>query len=237
MACIGADGSALKPEIIIPRKTVDADLVLTGLTAEKVSIRSQLRGFVDTELFDSWLEFIFLPELAERRRHYNYTGPAILLLDNCSAHKSARFQGLCEENRVLRCYRPPHSSNQLQPLDLSIFGITKRFISRANMLDSVNIQTRHIANIVCAFLAAAVPSNIVNRFELSGNCLVADEGTIFCVLRPKMAKRRLSPLPAPLLEIAQDLASESDDADIGELEVFIEECADLLYDLEANHVN
>jgi hypothetical protein len=35
MACIALDGSALKPEVIIPRKTVDTDLVLTGLTSEK----------------------------------------------------------------------------------------------------------------------------------------------------------------------------------------------------------
>jgi hypothetical protein len=32
MACIAADGSAIKPQIIIPRKTIDDDLVLTGST-------------------------------------------------------------------------------------------------------------------------------------------------------------------------------------------------------------
>jgi hypothetical protein len=104
-------------------------------------------------------------------------------------------------------------------------------------LQPLDQQTRHIANIVCAFLAAAVQLNIVKSFELSGICLVADDGTILCVVRPEMAKRLLSPLPAPLLEIAQDLAGESDDPDIGEVEVFIEECADLLYDLETNNVN
>jgi hypothetical protein len=35
MACIALDDSAFKPEVIIPRKTVDIDLVLTGLTSEK----------------------------------------------------------------------------------------------------------------------------------------------------------------------------------------------------------
>jgi hypothetical protein len=38
MACIAADGSAVTPEIIIPRKTIDDDLVLTGLTPEKFII-------------------------------------------------------------------------------------------------------------------------------------------------------------------------------------------------------
>jgi hypothetical protein len=41
MAAMAADGSVLKPEIVIPRKTVDADLLLTGLTSEKVTVRSQ----------------------------------------------------------------------------------------------------------------------------------------------------------------------------------------------------
>jgi hypothetical protein len=37
MACIATDGSAIKPQIIIPRKTINDDLVLTGLTPEKSS--------------------------------------------------------------------------------------------------------------------------------------------------------------------------------------------------------
>jgi hypothetical protein len=52
MASIAADGSVLKPEIIIPRQTVDIDLLLTGLTDEKVTIRSQPHGFVGTLLFN-----------------------------------------------------------------------------------------------------------------------------------------------------------------------------------------
>jgi hypothetical protein len=39
MTAIAADGSVLKPEIIIPRKIVDTDLLLTGLTSEKVTVR------------------------------------------------------------------------------------------------------------------------------------------------------------------------------------------------------
>jgi hypothetical protein len=35
MACIAADESAIKPQIITPRKTIDDDLVLAGLTPEK----------------------------------------------------------------------------------------------------------------------------------------------------------------------------------------------------------
>jgi hypothetical protein len=81
MASIAADGSVLKPEIIIPRKTVDVNFLLTGLTDEKVMIRSQPHGFVDILLFDLWFETSFLPELALRQTKYSYTGPAVLFLD------------------------------------------------------------------------------------------------------------------------------------------------------------
>jgi hypothetical protein len=54
VACISADESLLKPTIIIPRKTVDGDLVLTGLTTEKLAIRSQLKGYMDTAIFEDW---------------------------------------------------------------------------------------------------------------------------------------------------------------------------------------
>jgi hypothetical protein len=64
MAAIAADGSGLKPEIVIHRKTVETDPLLTVLASKKVTVRSQPGGFVDAALFDAWLETIFLPELA-----------------------------------------------------------------------------------------------------------------------------------------------------------------------------
>jgi hypothetical protein len=50
-------------------------------------------------------------------------------------------------------------------------------IARANQLDAVDIQTKYIASVVCAFLVAAVPLNVVKTFALSGICAVADAGT------------------------------------------------------------
>jgi hypothetical protein len=103
-----------------------------------------------------------------------------------------RFQELCRVYHVVACYFPSRTSRQLQPLDLLLFGITKRLIARANRLDAANIQTKHIASVVCAFLATAVPLNIVKTFVLSGICLVADAGILFCTMRPNRAKRSSS---------------------------------------------
>jgi hypothetical protein len=101
IACIACDGSFLIPTVIVARKTVDADLLLTGLTCEKVTIFTQPKGFVDTAIFDAWFADTFLPELQRRRTEENDAGPAILILDNCSAHCGATFTALCVQHRVV----------------------------------------------------------------------------------------------------------------------------------------
>jgi hypothetical protein len=130
MACIAFDDSAFKPEVIIPRTMVDTDLVLTGLVSEKITLRSQPHGFMETRLFHSWFETTLLPELDRRHAKYPYQGPALLFFDNYSAHINDYFHELCPANRVTPCYFLPHSSDQLQPINLSLFDLIKPFIAR-----------------------------------------------------------------------------------------------------------
>jgi hypothetical protein len=75
---------------------------------------------------------------------------------------------LCEQNRVIPSLCPPHSSNQLQALNLSFFGITQRLIAQANGMEPENIQRKHIGEVVGLFVSAVVPSNIIQSFRLSG---------------------------------------------------------------------
>jgi hypothetical protein len=114
-----------------------------------------------TELCDSSFGTAYLPKLANGRAKCRYDGTVVPFLDMCSAHVGYRLRGLWQANRVLPRRFPIYNSNQLQPLDLSLFGITKRYIAKVNKLDAVNIQTKHIASIVWASLAAAVPLDVV----------------------------------------------------------------------------
>jgi hypothetical protein len=175
VACIAADGSSLKPLVIIPRKTIDDDFRLTGLTAEKVMTRSQSKGYVDVKIFETWLVAIFFAEVRERRDRVGYDGRAVLILDNCTAHATERFHALCDEHNVLPLFLPPHSSNQLHPLDGAMFGITKRMLVRANRMNRLNIQTQYVAQVVCVFLSTATPTNITKNFRNSGINLLIDE--------------------------------------------------------------
>jgi hypothetical protein len=58
-------------------------------------------------------------------------GLALLRRGNCSSHDSADVDG----NDIRARFIPPHSSNPVQALDLSVFGRRTRMISRVNTLD------------------------------------------------------------------------------------------------------
>jgi hypothetical protein len=88
VACIGSDGSILKPLIVIPRENIDADIALTGLPDKNVAIYSQLKGFIDYSIFWAWFEDVFIPEICERCTSYQYARNIVLFMDNCTAIRS-----------------------------------------------------------------------------------------------------------------------------------------------------
>jgi hypothetical protein len=224
VASVAADGSYLKPFVIIPRKTVDADLPFTGLTKEKLIVYSQPKGFITTEISDAWFEETFLPELRARRVSRAYDGQAVLILDGCTAHSSPNVERLCAANNVILFPLPLHSSNQLQVLDVSLFGVMKRAIARINRMEAVNLQSRHIAQVVCGFLSARTLINIVASFRNAGIGLVVDEGVLRCQTCPDRARCLLQPLE-PCLNV--DIPDEDSEADI-EANLYMEECVDLI---------
>jgi hypothetical protein len=213
VACISADGSYLRPALIIARKTWDDELVEWGYTSEKIEVYSQEHSFIEADIFDDWFSDTFVPEIQKRRSNFGYRGLAILIMDNCTAHKGPNFEELKVSENIEILWLPPHSSNQLQMLDLVIFGVTKGHISRMNKLEKCNIQTRHIAEIVDSFMAAAVPSNIVKSFRNGGIIIRRDaDNNIWCDVDPNSARcilpgptqRAIEPEADPNIEIFQE---------------------------------
>jgi hypothetical protein len=103
LACIFADGSFIRPTLVIPRKTFGDELLLHGYTPEKVEIYSQGKGYVDQDIFEDWTKDTLVLELQRRRAAMSYPRPAILILDNCSAHKWLGFEKLCQDNNI-KCW-------------------------------------------------------------------------------------------------------------------------------------
>jgi hypothetical protein len=153
-----------------------------------------------------------------------------MILDNCLSHGTEGFHALCSENNVVLLFLPPHTWNQLQPLDLSLFDLTKRLLIHLNRMGSLNIQAQHAAQVVCAFLSAAVPLNVIKSFRKPGIDVFIDENCLCCRVFHGLARSILNPVslrPVPIPEETEDEAAETD------MKLALEECCELLHDLDA----
>jgi hypothetical protein len=168
-------GSFLKPLVGIPRKTYETDLAQTGITDEKVDVYSQAKGHTDHPIFLAWLTHVFLSEEVRRCKTMGYQGDAVLIMDNCTAHTGPEVDGAWTSHGVVVCLLPRHSSNQLQPLDPSTFGIFNRHIARINQLETVNVQSGHTAHVASSFMSAASSLNVVGTLLNAGIALTLIE--------------------------------------------------------------
>jgi hypothetical protein len=53
-----------------------------------------------------------------------------------------------------------------------------QLIARVNRMEAVNVQTHHIAKIVCAFMCAATPVKVVKTFKRAGIGVVVLDGVL-----------------------------------------------------------
>jgi transposase len=193
IACIAADGSFMRPAVIIARKTWEHEFEPRGLTAEKLTIYSQSHSFINGSIFEDWFANTFCPDLERRREIYDYWGPACLILDGCTSHRA--IDKLCEGCGVQPIFLPPHSSNQLQPLDLCFFGLVKGYISRMNDCKTINFQSSNIVKVATGFYKSADPCSIVASFQNAGISLVYDpeDHQTYCVVTKDTCRCLMQP--------------------------------------------
>jgi hypothetical protein len=168
LGCISADGSVVKPLMIVSRKTSELELYEIGYTPDKVTLRFQESGFMNTALFEQWMMDEFLPLVRARREKLGYVGPAFLILDGMSAHDSDWFFCACDDAGVVPIFLPPHSSDQTQALDLGIFGIQKMAMGRIHPPEWLTPQTQILMKILGAWQAVTTPPNVVSAFSQMG---------------------------------------------------------------------
>jgi hypothetical protein len=167
VAAIAADGSALKPLIIVPRKTIEMELLLWGYDAQKVIFEYQENGFITIKLFEKWLSMVLLPYISACRARTGYQGRAVLLLDGCACHAIERLRGDLQTMGISLAPIPPHSSDQVQPLDLGVFGTVKRW-SLAPISGAYSRQTAQAMRMFDAWQRATVPRVVVAAFRAAG---------------------------------------------------------------------
>ena len=192
LAGIYADGSRAKGLIAISRCTIETELYDFGYTPDKVILGYSESGYMNTNIFMKWAKKCFLPELAQRRCAYNYDGPALMILDGFGVHSCSDFEDLCDENNVFLQLIPPHSSDQLQFLDLGIFAIQKRWMSNISIpCANMNPQTKQVIRIHDSYVMSTTPKNIIGAFRAGGIITKWDNERqmLMAEVRPELAHR------------------------------------------------
>lgn len=92
----------------------------------------------------------------------------MLLIHGCAAHFSDYFLDECTFYGVFVFVEPPGSSDQLQVLDIGLFGIQKKSIKKVSVRKDVNEQTKMLVEILNSWENAAHSSNINSAFEQAG---------------------------------------------------------------------
>ena len=168
LAGICADGHCLKPLLILQRDTMEAELLQLGYTVDKVHYARSDTGFMNTRIFLDWAEHTFLPEVRARRALFQYSGPAILLLDGFGVHHCETFETLCEDENIVVVYYPAHTSDQLQACDLGLFSNQKRWMSNISVDKDLNRQTKQAIRVLDSLRMASSPKNIIGAFRRGG---------------------------------------------------------------------
>jgi hypothetical protein len=147
LGAITLGGSYLKPLVILPRETCEAELFQIGYKRRAIFAHQEC-GFVTRDLFNVWAEQVLFPYIIQTREELQYDGPGVLLLDGCSCHDSDYFLDSCLEIGLIPIFLPPHTSDQTQPMDLLIFALQKIEAKRTTPDKGLNPQTRQIVKMI-----------------------------------------------------------------------------------------
>ena len=168
IGCICLDGSALKPFVISPNKTVSRELALNGYNESNCLIVHQENGFITAEIFAFWARMIFFPEVAAKRQKYHYEGTVVLTLDGCTCHNSDLFLDDCTYAGIYPWFEPAGSSDQVQALDLGIFSCQKSIKTRLRSTSRLSANEKNIVDIVDTWMKSTTPGRVVSSFNQAG---------------------------------------------------------------------
>ena len=125
------------------------------------------KGWINTELFESWLEEHFL-------KHAVSACPLVLLLDGHSTHYQPQLIRTAREKGVLILWLPPHTTHEAQPLDCGVFlPLKMQWITICHQFIQSNpgkVITKFNFNSLFskAWLDAVTPANVVSGFKTCG---------------------------------------------------------------------
>lgn len=129
MPIVSADGKAYKPVVIFPgqrphyRKVLGKLETLHSVLMDCYLFYRPMPG-ADSAIVRNWATK-FVQETDSLRQGGKWL---LLVLDGYSAHIQHSFLDFMKQNRIVVIALPAHTSHELQPLDVTVFGAYKSFL-------------------------------------------------------------------------------------------------------------
>lgn len=163
---VSAIGNCTPPMFLFPRKNYHDHFIRDGPPGSIGAANGS--GWMMVEEFYKFMEH-FVAHAKPSKEH-----PVLLLLDNHDSHLAIKTINYAKDNGVVMLSFPPHCSHRLQPLDRSVYGPFKKYLSSAqdswlrnNPGKSMTIYD--IPSLVRdALPLATTPINIMKGFKVSG---------------------------------------------------------------------
>ena len=169
LLCISGDGEWINPQIVVPRSTIDSE-ILSFCPTQMFQMVHTPSGYVTSASFEHWMKNVFIRQLKQKRDKYNYSDKVVVILDGYTAHIHVlqSLADLLTNEKIVLKFLVPHSSDQTQPLDLGIFGVAKGHISTKRTDSNLSAQTNQILKLLSSLWQAANPINVMSAFRAAG---------------------------------------------------------------------
>lgn len=218
--CISASGYYIPPMLVYPRKRMPLTLQKNGPIG--ASYKCSKNGWVNTEIFVEWLCHF------QKYAKATESDPVLMILDNHSSHISIEAYDFCKKNFIHMISLPPHTSDHLQPLDLTVFSPLKSALYREYDLylsttGHERITEYDVAELLNqAFLKVATMDKAISGFRSAG---------IYPLNPNKFNDNDFAPANV-LQELVVDACPDADKSD-SDLSIRIEENVQPINDNEA----
>jgi DDE superfamily endonuclease len=172
IATIVADGSILPPTLIYTGGSADFQLSwLQDYEAldSQAYFGSSENGWSSNAFGLKWLSTVFIPNIQQNR------GYKLLIVDGHSSHVNLAFLEACANEKIIVLILPPHTTHDLQPLDVGLFSpLSQSYSSQLHklMAESMGLvsitKSRFWPLFKYAWESAFTTSNIQSAFKKSG---------------------------------------------------------------------
>ena len=163
---INAVGQSLPPVFIIPRKRWN-DIFMRGTIYGYKGIL-QANGWMNGECFVQTLQHV------HEQSGSSVDNKILLIMDNAECHMNIHAVEFAIQHGIVIVTLPPHTTDKLQPLDVSVFGPFKTYM-RGQLNDYALMHpNKHITEHMLpefasnAWNSACTPTNVLSGFRATG---------------------------------------------------------------------